>query len=283
MIKKISFNPIGSLFFHVSFISLLFCIFAGAPLYAETDYKQKAMDFIAATAPPQIAIQGIEVKEVLDTESPEWKAVIVYFKRGKVKQPMSIFISADGKTIIPGGMVFVNNKPIFTKNLQPEFDKIAFKLTEENRIVFNPSGKKTVFMFFDADCPYCQQVKEKLKTYNGEYRIILKHFPLEQIHPGAKGKAIELQSEWMGSKGKDISNLNKEAKRIVEEDIEEGKKAEVQGTPFYVLDDGAVLPPNLAFKIFSAGPEGKTVYPVSTVPCSQCKAPNEPTQKGELK
>jgi thioredoxin-related protein len=258
-------------------------MFAGAPLYAEIDYKQTTTDFIAATVPPQIAIQGIEVKEVLDTESPEWKAVIVYFKRGQVKQPMSIFISADGKTIIPGGMVFVNNKPIFTKSLQPEFEKVSFTLTGENRIVFNPSGKKTVFMFFDADCPYCRQVKEQLKTYSGEYRVVLKHFPLEQIHPKAKGKAIELQSEWMTSKGKGINNLKEEAKKIVEEDIEEGKKAEVQGTPFYVMEDGSVLPPNLAVKIFSKSAGAETVSPTSAVPCSKCKAPEEHTQKGELK
>jgi thioredoxin-related protein len=245
------------------------------------DYKQQATDFLVATVPPQIAIQGIEVKEVLDTESPEWKAVIVYFKRGQVKQPMSVFVSADGKTIIPGGMVFVNNKPIFIKTLQPEFDKIAFKLSEENRIDFNPSGKKTVFMFFDADCPYCQQVKEQLKTYSGEYRVVLKHFPLEQIHPEAKGKAIEMQSEWMVSRGKDINNLKEEAKKIVEEDIAEGKKAEVQGTPFYVLGDGSVLPPNLAVKIFSKSAERKTVPPVST--CPQCKSQDKPIQKGGLK
>ena len=136
----------------------------------------------------------------------------------------------------------LTTKPIFTKKLEPELGKIDFKLTEKDRIVYNPSGKKTVFMFTDPDCPFCLKAKEKLQTYNGEYRVVVKYFPLEKIHPGATKKAIGEQAEWLKKTSKDINTADilKEAKRMVEEDIMEAQKAQLGGVPIYVMEDGTL-------------------------------------------
>jgi thiol:disulfide interchange protein DsbC len=156
--------------------------------------------------------------------------------------PVLFFVSSDGKSIVPNSMVFVNNKPIFTKKLEPELGKIDFKLTEKDRIVYNPSGKKTVCMFTDPDCPYCLKAKEKLQNYTGEYKVVVKYFPLEKIHPGATKKAIEEVAEWLRKTSTNLkgADIQKEAKRMVEEDILEAQKAQIGGVPTYVMEDGTL-------------------------------------------
>lgn len=202
------------------------------------DYKKITDDFIKASTP----LKDYTIREVADTNSSNWKAVIVYVKQGRANMPVPFFVSSDGKSIVPNSMVFVNNKPIFTKSLEPELGKIDFKLTEKDRIVYNPAGKKTVFMFTDPVCPYCLKAKEKLKNYNGEYRVVVKYFPLEQIHPGATKKAIDEQAEWLKKTRTDLNgaDIQKEAQKMVEEDIMEAKKAQIGGTPTYVMEDGTL-------------------------------------------
>jgi len=185
------------------------------------DYKKITDDFIKASTP----LKDYTIREVADTSSPNWKAVIVYVKRDRANMPIPFFVSSDGKSIVPNSL-----------------GKIDFKLTEKDRIVYNPSGKKTVCMFTDPDCPYCLKAKEKLKSYNGEYKVVVKYFPLEQIHPGATQKAIEEVAAWLKKTRTDLkgSDIPKEAKRMVEEDIAEGQKAGIGGVPTYIMEDGTL-------------------------------------------
>jgi len=206
---------------------------------AKPDYKKVADDFIKSSTP----LKDYSIREVTDTNSPLWKAVIVYVKQGRANMPVLLFVSSDGKTVVPNSMVYVDNKAVFTKQLQPELGRLDFKLTEKNRFVYNPQGKSTVYMFFDPDCPYCKKAKEKLLNYNGEYRVVVKYFPLEQIHPGATQKAIGEQAEWLKKNRKDLTreaDILKEARRIVEEDIMEAQKAQIEGVPTYVMEDGSI-------------------------------------------
>lgn len=223
---------------------VVFVVFVSSMVFAaqqqeQVDYKGIVNAYINSTLPPSYPI-GIEIRDVLNTASPDWKVVVVYLKQNKMKQPVPFFVSKDGKSLVPGSMVIVDNKPIFTKKFQPEFEKITIKFSEKDRIVYNPGGQNTVFMFFDPDCPYCKQVEEKLKTYNGSYRVVLKHFPLV-IHPDAKNKSIAMQSKWLKDKKMIHKDIDKEARKIVDEDISEAKKAEIMGTPFFVDADGNII------------------------------------------
>jgi len=205
---------------------------------AQTDYKKITNDFITSSTP----LKDYTIKEVADTASANWKAVIVYIKQGSANMPILFFVSSDGKSIVPNSMVFVDNKPIFTKQLEPELGRIDFKPLEKDRIVYNPSGKKLVYMFTDPDCPYCKKAKEKLQNYNGEYRVVVKYYPLEQMHPGATQKAIGEQAEWLKKNRTDLKgeDILKEAKRMVDEDIMEAQKAGIGGVPTYVTEDGSL-------------------------------------------
>jgi protein-disulfide isomerase len=206
---------------------------------AKPDYKKVVNDFITTSTP----IKDYTIREVETTSSPKWMAVIVYIKQGRANMPNVLFVSSDGLSIVPNSMIYVNNKPIFNKKLEPELGKIDFQLSGKDRLVYNPSGNKTVYMFADPDCPFCKKAKEKLQNYNGEYRVVVKYFPLEQIHPGATKKAIGEQAEWLKNNRKDLGKeaaIFKEAERMVEEDIMEAKRAEIEGVPTYVMEDGTV-------------------------------------------
>lgn len=58
----------------------------------------------------------------------------------------------------------------------------------------NPSARITVVEYSDFECPFCQRVyptvKQLLKTYGNDLRLVYKHYPLTQIHPHAQ-KAAE--------------------------------------------------------------------------------------------
>ena len=205
---------------------------------AKPDYKKVATDFIAASTP----IREYAVREVADTNSSRWKAVIVYVKQGRANVPLLLFVSIDGKSVVPNSMVYESNKPIFSRTLEPELGRIDFKLDDRDRFVYNPSGSKLVFMFSDPDCPFCNKAKERLLDYNGEYRVVMKYFPLERIHPGATQKAIVEQAGRLRKNRKDLTKDDslREAKKMVEEDIMEAQRAEITGVPTYVMEDGTL-------------------------------------------
>ena len=202
------------------------------------DYKKVANDFITASTP----LRDYEIREVKDTSSPAWKAVLVYIKQNGASMPILLLVSDDGRSVVANAMVYVDNKPVFTQQLEPELGRVDFKPAEQDRIVFNPSGTKTVFMFTDPDCPYCVKAREKLQNYKGEYRVLVKHFPLEKIHPEARGKAVDEQAEWLKKTRTDLkgADIRKEAERIVAEDISEAAKAGISGVPTYVMEDGTL-------------------------------------------
>ena len=203
------------------------------------DYKKTVNTFITTTT----QIKDFEIREVADTKSAAWKAVIVYVRQGAARVPVIFFISSDGKSIVPNAMVFVDSKAIFDRQLQPELGKIDFKPADQDRIVINPSGKTVVFMFTDPDCPFCTKARQKLADYKGEYRVLIKHFPLEQIHPGATKKAIAEQAEWLRKQRKDLtkeSDILALAKKIVEDDIAEAHRANLESVPTYIMEDGSL-------------------------------------------
>lgn len=144
----------------------------------------------------------------------------------------------------------------------------------------NKKAKYTVIAFSDFQCPFCKRgddtVKELMKKYGDDIKYIFKHFPLS-FHPeaapaskacfaaGQQGKFYEYHDklfENQGQLGEDlyvkiagelnlnIDKFNKdrnsaEAQASIDEDIAQGQKAGIRGTPGFLLN---------GVKIFGAYP-----------------------------
>ena len=211
----------------------------------EQDYKNSVSKFIEAVSGSNKP--DFEVRTIVSTDSPEWRAAVVYFKRGYMKQPQPFLVSRDGRSVV-ANMVFYDNKPVITPgelNLKPEFEKIKNKFSEEQREIINPDGTKKVFVFTDPDCPFCQQLENNLKNYHGRYKIVVKNFPLPMHGPDAKKKAIKREAGWLVKSGMNQADAEKKAAALVDADIAEGNAAEIEGTPTIVSDGGDVLMPEV--------------------------------------
>jgi thiol:disulfide interchange protein DsbC len=175
-----------------------------------------------------------------ETGEKEWRAHLFTINQGGVNLPLVTYVN---KSEVVVGLLIRNGKLVVPKipveEMQPAMNMSQSKITSEGRIAYNPSGKETIYMFTDPDCPYCQPIEKTLATYKGKYKVVLKHFPLEQVHPGAKERAIEKQCLAMSSGCDDRSRQI--AAAIVDEDIKEASTLGVDGTPFFITDKGKVM------------------------------------------
>jgi protein-disulfide isomerase len=130
----------------------------------------------------------------------------------------------------------------------------------------------TLVEFSDFQCPFCAQAskmpEEVLQAYPDKVTFIYKHFPLEQIHPNAKGAAKaacaaqkqgkfwEMHDElFANSRALQAENLKNYAQKVgldvqkfeadfnspdcenaVAQDVATARQAQVSGTPTFFLN-----------------------------------------------
>lgn len=72
--------------------------------------------------------------------------------------------------------------------------KVDIKIAANDQIRGNKNAKITIVEFTDYQCPFCSRFHDTMKQVMAKYptqvRWVLKHFPLESIHPYAKKAAI---------------------------------------------------------------------------------------------
>lgn len=164
-----------------------------------------------------------------------------------------------------------------TSKRDAEFKNPLVPVIEEDRAIFgNKDAKVTIVEYSDFECPYCSKghstIKEVLKAYGNDVRLVFKHLPLE-FHPMALPaakyfEAVAMQSHDKALKYHDIvfenqgelrtkkeaflkdaakkagadmkkieADLNSESvmKRI-EADMAEAKKFDFSGTPGFLIN-----------------------------------------------
>jgi protein-disulfide isomerase len=130
----------------------------------------------------------------------------------------------------------------------------------------------TIIEFSDYQCPYCSRaepvIKQILERYPSEVRLVFRHFPLEQMHPQARGAAeaaacANEQGRFWDFHGKlfspgakfDAESLQQYASDLeldleafqtcveerrfqadIETDIAEGRAAGISGTPGFFVN-----------------------------------------------
>ena len=110
---------------------------------------------------------------------PDFYAVKIRGSLGGKTQEESFYVSADTQNIIRGEVFNVNTSP-FEADL---------------KILKTAGAPVTVIEFADFQCPYCKQeagvVRNQLMAaFPGQLQLIYMDYPLESIHPFARGAAI---------------------------------------------------------------------------------------------
>lgn len=148
---------------------------------AHADDGEKTVRDTLRTLAPSATPQIVEKSEV-----PGFYEVVM---GGQV-----LYVSADGKYLIQGGIYSVAEKGPLTSRGQAAMRAQALKgLPNDKRLIFAPANPKhTVIVFTDVDCPYCRQFHKQIAAYN-QVGIAVQYvlFPLS-IHPGADKKAVSV-------------------------------------------------------------------------------------------
>jgi protein-disulfide isomerase len=133
---------------------------------------------------PQISVS---IGDPQPAPMPGFKQVAVHASAGNARQEDVLYISDDGQTIVRGQVFDVKDNPF-----RPELKKLK---TEFEPSFGTPGAPVVAVIFSDFQCGFCKEegkmIRDNLLTaYPKQVRVYFKDFPLEAIHPWAKGAAI---------------------------------------------------------------------------------------------
>jgi len=177
------------------------------------------------------------VKQVKTNDS-NWYAYLYHVKMGNVKQPFIIFVSTDGDIVF--GRIFTKKGAVMPtlsqEDMMPKVENVdASKFSQQDRMVINPQGKHTMFMFYSPECSHCQKAMSELANYHGKYKIIIKFMVPPEMIASAK---TDLSKYLQKQKGINKEEADKLAVKMIQEDFNEGLQAGVMGTPMFFDEKG---------------------------------------------
>jgi protein-disulfide isomerase len=118
---------------------------------------------------------------------PGFYRVNVHGARGGNSRDEPFYVSADSKTIIRGEILDTTKSPF-----QADIDLLK---TDDQPFLGTPGAPVTIVEFADFQCPYCQKAagvlrKDLMEAFPGEIQLYFMDFPLDPIHPFARGAAV---------------------------------------------------------------------------------------------
>lgn len=162
-----------------------------------------------------------------------------------------LYISSDGRYIVSGNIIDMQNKQNLTEQTQRKVTKnIIDAYDEKKMIVFAPKGKTnhTITVFTDVDCPYCSMLHKEVPKLN-EAGIAVRYMMYPRAGAGSPTFTKSV-SAWCNDDQKKAITVAKEGgavepktcKNPVQEQFDLGQSIGVTGTPTLVLESGKVLP-----------------------------------------
>lgn len=113
--------------------------------------------------------------------------------------------------------------------------------------VVKGSGKRTLYVFSDPDCPFCKQLEANLKDLN-DVTIHYYFLPLTSIHPDARRKSIAAwcaknpAEAWDAMLLKNVTPPAADCPHPVDRNIQLAERLGITGTPTLISADGRKLP-----------------------------------------
>lgn len=161
-----------------------------------------------------------------------------------------LYTDVDGKYMLVGNLMDIDNKISITGKRMEELSKINFnELPLDKAIkVVRGDGKRVLTVFSDPDCPYCKKLEEELAKLDNVtiYTFLM---PIPSIHPEAEKKAVQIWCQanpaaawdnWM-RKNK-MPPTVKDCTNPISDIMGLGKKLGFDGTPTLAFPNGKTIP-----------------------------------------
>ncbi|MCG6859765.1 MAG: DsbC family protein [Chromatiaceae bacterium] len=182
-----------------------------------------------------------------------------------VMGPEVIYVSSDGKYMLQGRLIDLENREDLTEPRRAAARKEAVaKIGEDNMVIFAPDDyKHTVTVFTDIDCGYCRKLHREIADYEAEgVRIRYVFFPRAGLGSDSYKKAVAVwcsddrrKALTDAKAGKDIEA--KSCKNPVKDHMKLGELLGVTGTPSILLETGEMVPGYVPAKRLAALLEAK--------------------------
>lgn len=165
------------------------------------------------------------------------------------------YVEPSGRFFIFGHLFDMENQKDLTEEKFPEasgtdepaakIDVGSLPLADAVKTVHG-NGTRRLFVFSDPDCPYCKQLENNLTSVDN-VTIYTFMFPIDSLHPSAKGKAVAVwcakdrAKAWDDLVRKNIAAVGN-CDNPVDRNVALAEKLSIRGTPTIILADGTMIP-----------------------------------------
>jgi len=162
-----------------------------------------------------------------------------------------LYISQDGRYIVNGNIIDLENKTDLTEKTQNNVTKQLIDSYDEKKMIVFAAEEKTrhtITVFTDVDCPYCAMLHKDVPKLN-KAGVTVRYLMYPRSGPGSP-TFIKSVSAWCADDQKKALGIAKEGGVLeartcdnpVKEQFDLGQKVGVTGTPTLVLESGKKLP-----------------------------------------
>ncbi|MFW6021177.1 MAG: DsbC family protein [Guyparkeria sp.] len=162
------------------------------------------------------------------------------------------YVTADGKYLIAGDLIDVENRQNLTQGKQDAQRLTALEdIAEERKLVYPPKGEKkhAVTILTDPTCPFCDKLHKELPKLR-EAGVEVTYILTPRQGPGSKG--FEISSKVACAEDPKAAldgamkgdSVDAEACRndVIEENMALSNRLGMSGTPYTILPNGAAIP-----------------------------------------
>jgi thiol:disulfide interchange protein DsbC len=161
-----------------------------------------------------------------------------------------VYMSADGRYMLQGELVDVQNRVSLTEPRRRQVTRTAIdSIGEDKMIVFKPEKEKhVVTVFTDIDCGYCRKLHNEMDQYLNEgIKVRYMMFPRAGVGSESYKKAVAV---WCAEDRNGAMTDAKTGKAVemkscdnpIDQHMELVRQLGARGTPFIVLEDGSTQP-----------------------------------------
>ncbi|WP_151804130.1 DsbC family protein [Acinetobacter bereziniae] len=202
--------------------------------------------FTSAHADIKTLEQNLKTKypeiEVKSVQNSPIKDVYEVYMGGRI-----VYTNEEAKYFFVGNLIDLKEQKNLTAEREQTLKSIDVKALPLKQAIKHVKGKgeRTIYVFSDPDCPYCQHLEKELKNVDN-VTIYLFLYPITRLHPNAENVSQQIwcaknpYQAWQDyTLDKKQPSSTKSCTTPVEKNIALAKTLNVDGTPTFFLQDGS--------------------------------------------